>query len=313
MGLRVYHIMIPIKVEKKGVIIDVSIFKNKKDGNNINGPSFIKVPEFVSNPLGKYYMYFGHHNGKYIRMAYSEEDILGPYILYNEGKGVLSLENTPGHDHISSPDAVIDEQNKRFILYYHCPYKNKNGKSPQSTFIAHSKDGLHFESTNINISFPYFRHFEYKNEIYGIAMNNFVGSILYKHNNGEFIEYGELLPKSRHTCVLNYNDKLYIFYSTVGDCPEHICVCELEITENIHIVKNNRTVVYPEFEFEHANLSPIPSKYGAEYGKINQLRDPYAYVENEQIYLFHTVCGEKGIALCNIQFQTETENESGIS
>ena len=306
--------MIPIKVEKKGVIIDHSIFKNKKDGNNINGPSFIKVPEFVCNPLGKYYMYFGHHNGKYIRMAYSEENIMGPYILFNEGKGVLSLENTPGHGHISSPDVVIDEKNKNFILYYHCPYKNKNGKSPQTTFIAHSKDGLHFESTNIKISFPYFRHFEYKNEIYGIAMNNFVGSILYKHNNGVFIEYGKLLPKSRHTCGLNYNEKVYIFYSTIGDCPEHIYVCEIDIIEqNNIIVKNKRTLVYPDFEFEHANLSPMPSKYGSEYEKINQLRDPYTYVENELIYLFHTVCGEKGIALCNIQFQTETETESGIS
>jgi hypothetical protein len=306
--------MISIQVEKKGVIIDNSIFKNKTDGNNINGPSFIKVPEFVSNPLGKYYMYFGHHRGKYIRMAYSEEHIMGPYFLYNEGKGVLSLENTPGHDHISSPDVVIDEQNKRFTLYYHCPYKNTNGKSPQSTFIAHSKDGLHFESTNINISFPYFRRFEYKHEIYGIALNNFVGSIIYKYINGVFVEYGELLPKSRHSCALTYNEKLYVFYSIVGDCPEHICVCEIDIVEQNNIlVKKNRTLVYPEFEFEHANLTSIPSKYGAEYEKINQLRDPCVYVENDQFYLFYTVCGEKGIALCNIQFHTETETESGTS
>lgn len=302
--------MIPIKVEKKGVIIDDSIFRNKTDGNNINGPSFIKVPEFVSNPLGKYYIYFGHHNGKYIRMAYSEEHMMGPYLLYNEGKGVLCLENTPGYNHISSPDVVIDEQNKRFILYYHCPYNN--GKAPQSTFIAYSKDGLHFESTNINISFPYFRHFEYKNEIYGIALNDRSRSVLYKHINGEFVEYEKIIPikNTRHSCALTYNDKLYIFYSVVGDCPEHICVCELEIIENTPIVKKNRTLVYPEFEYEHANLTPIPSKYGAEYNKINQLRDPYVYVENEQFYLFYTVCGEKGIALCEILFHIETETET---
>ena len=28
---------------------------------NINGPSVIKVPEWVKNPLGKYYMYFGQY------------------------------------------------------------------------------------------------------------------------------------------------------------------------------------------------------------------------------------------------------------
>ena len=41
------------------------------DGNNINGPSLIKVPDWVENPLGEYYLYFAHHSGKYIRMAYS--------------------------------------------------------------------------------------------------------------------------------------------------------------------------------------------------------------------------------------------------
>ena len=27
------------------------------EGNNINGPSLIKVPDWIINPLGKYYLY----------------------------------------------------------------------------------------------------------------------------------------------------------------------------------------------------------------------------------------------------------------
>ena len=30
---------------------------------NINGPSLIKVPHWMENPLGKYYLYFAHHKG----------------------------------------------------------------------------------------------------------------------------------------------------------------------------------------------------------------------------------------------------------
>ena len=33
------------------------------DGANINGPSLIKVPDWVSDRLGAYYLYFAHHTG----------------------------------------------------------------------------------------------------------------------------------------------------------------------------------------------------------------------------------------------------------
>jgi hypothetical protein len=41
------------------------------DADSINGPSLIRVPPWVKNPLGKYYLYFAHHAGKYIRFAYA--------------------------------------------------------------------------------------------------------------------------------------------------------------------------------------------------------------------------------------------------
>ena len=42
------------------------------DGDNINGPSLIRVPSWLPNPLGAYYLYFAHHGGKYIRLAYAD-------------------------------------------------------------------------------------------------------------------------------------------------------------------------------------------------------------------------------------------------
>ena len=39
---------------------------------NINGPSMIRVPSWIEQPLGKYYLYFSHHKGEFIRMAYAD-------------------------------------------------------------------------------------------------------------------------------------------------------------------------------------------------------------------------------------------------
>ena len=42
-------------------------------GENIQGPSVIKVPEWVEDPLGEYYLYFADHKGLYIRLAYAND------------------------------------------------------------------------------------------------------------------------------------------------------------------------------------------------------------------------------------------------
>ncbi len=57
-------------------------------GTNINGPSVIRVPDWVEDPLGKYYLYFAHHKGKGIRLAYADAAD-GPYTVYEPG--ALSL------------------------------------------------------------------------------------------------------------------------------------------------------------------------------------------------------------------------------
>ena len=50
---------------------------------NINGPSLIKVPDWVDNKLGKYYLYFAHHKGAFIRLAYADT-LTGPWTMSDE-------------------------------------------------------------------------------------------------------------------------------------------------------------------------------------------------------------------------------------
>lgn len=304
-------------VEKINIIIDKQIFQEcnlSDDGDNINGPSIIKVPDFIKNPLGKYYCYFADHGGKYIRMAYSNQ-ITGPYKLYKNG--VLHLDNIPGFNHLASPDVHIEE--KKLCMYYHCPYKN--GKTSQSTFCSYSNDGLTFISDNINIIHPYFRKFNYKNNLYGLAMKtvdcNTISyqmkeegclsvTVIMKQINNTWKEVCEILPWSRHTCILTINNKNYIFFSSVNDIPEHIKMGELLIDEknNTYNIINIKSIIKPELFYENHNEPLNKSKYGSSSDFVRQLRDPYVIKDNEEFYILYTVCGEKGIAIgkLNLQF-----------
>ena len=53
-------------------------------GDNVNGPSIIRVPSWIPHPLGRYYAYFGHHKGQFIRLAYADA-ITGPWKIYEPG------------------------------------------------------------------------------------------------------------------------------------------------------------------------------------------------------------------------------------
>ena len=74
-------------VVRHGVMISEKMLPNE-DGRNINGPTVIKAPSWLKNAPGKYLMYFSHHTGSYIRMAYADK-LTGPWKIY-EG-GVMDL------------------------------------------------------------------------------------------------------------------------------------------------------------------------------------------------------------------------------
>ncbi|MCP5080996.1 MAG: hypothetical protein GY948_04790, partial [Alphaproteobacteria bacterium] len=61
-------------------------------GTNINGPSLIRTPDWVADPLGHYMLYFADHRGIYIRLAYADRPE-GPYAVHSPG--CLDLSATP--------------------------------------------------------------------------------------------------------------------------------------------------------------------------------------------------------------------------
>ena len=46
-------------------------------GANLDGPSLLRVPDWASDPRGRYYLCFAHRQGTFIRMAYAD-DVRGP-------------------------------------------------------------------------------------------------------------------------------------------------------------------------------------------------------------------------------------------
>ena len=110
------------------------------DGTNINGPTCIKVPSWCENKIAKYYLYFAHHSGQNIRMCYAN-DLYGEWTHWKGG--VIRIDDmSDAHHHIASPEIYINSKDQLIYLYFHAPSRSKN---EQWSFLALSKDGIHFD------------------------------------------------------------------------------------------------------------------------------------------------------------------------
>ncbi|MDR2765244.1 MAG: hypothetical protein LBB90_09485 [Tannerella sp.] len=292
------------------------------DGDDINGPSLIKVPDWIPDKLGKYYLYFAHHKGKYIRLAYAD-DLRGPWKIYTPG--TLQITETVGISsplpadesqrrdgaetandavqHIASPDVHVDEAKREIVMFFHTP-SVYNGRLGQYSFRAASSDGIHFKADSTVLGDCYFRVFERKGNHYAIART---GTLYRSTDGGHSFETGHnpfehIQTKEnflRHAAVRVHNDKLFVFYSRIGDTPERILLSEINLTDDWKdwIAEQPVDVVQPEKDYEGADLPLTTSRAGLFWGKVRELRDPAIYVEENKWYLLYSVAGESGIAI----------------
>lgn len=260
-------------------------------GENINGPSVIKVPKWVENPLGKYYMYFAHHHGKYIRLAYADNPT-GSWVIYKPG--VLHLNETAAVGHIASPDIIIDENTKTIKMYFH-------GKLPnsklQKTFLSTSKNGLNFTASDTILGSSYFRNFNYKGSYYALVSGTF-----YRSSDGikPFEKGAQILPKIRHSAVTLVGDNLVVFYSQKGDAPERILKMVINLSEGSWKTWKpgiQEELLKSETTYEGVDLPIKESVNGFARTRLHELRDPAILVDKSAIYLYYSVAGESGIAV----------------
>lgn len=301
-------------------------------GENIQGPSLIKVPDWVPNPLGKYYLYFADHKGQYIRLAYADK-LLGPWQIHPTGSlkiedSHFAVQRPPiseerlaelvaarvasgvkvSHDyakeltepHIASPDVHADTDNQQIIMYYH----GLEDAGFQHSRVAVSNDGIHFTAFEENIGRSYFRRFDYRNYTYAIAMP---GQIYRSRNPINSFEEGPRLfePNMRHSAVLVDEDTLFVFWTRVGDAPESILLSTVDLAGDWLDWRSSgeKMLLKPELPWEGADAPIEPSVRSTAYGKVNQLRDPSLFVEDGIVYLLYAVAGESGIALARVDFK----------
>ncbi len=269
-----------------------------KMGDNINGPSLIRVPDWVDSRLGLYYLYFSHHDGSYIRLAYAD-DLLGPWKTYVEG--VLPIAQSHFAGHVASPDVHVIEESHEIRMYYHGANLPTGQRAEQATRVAISTDGLHFEARPELLGRPYFRVFKWRDYFYALAMPGH----FYRSGDGltDFTEGPTLFTSNmRHTALKLDGNILSVFYTNAGDCPERILLSTIDLLPDWMewTAAEPVVVLKPERDYEGGNLPKVPSKRGQAIEPVCQLRDPAIFREGGRTYLLYSVAGERGIAIAQI-------------
>ena len=270
-------------------------------GDNINGPSLIRVPDWLTDPLGKYYLYFGHHDGRYIRLAYADR-LAGPWQMYEPG--VLPLEASQFAGHLASPDVLVDNQARQLRLYYHGADTPTGEDSPQYTRVALSTDGISFSSRKEILGRPYMRTVPFDGGYLSIAMPG----IFYRSGDGltSFEEgINPFPPNMRHAALMWRQKKLIVFYSNIGDRPERLLVCGIDARKDWRDWKPDTAieVLRPELDYEGAGLELKPSSRGMANVPENAIRDPAIFEEAGETYLLYSTAGESGIGMARIHFE----------
>lgn len=266
-------------------------------GNNINGPSLIAAPPWLEAPLGRYYLYFAHHDGHYIRLAYADE-LTGPWWIHEPG--VLPLDRSGFAGHIASPDVHVDPDERRVRMYFHGS-DEPTGRGEQWTRVATSPDGLSFDVSSQNLGEPYFRVIGWNNEFLALAMPG----VFYRSADGiGGFERGPTLfdADMRHSALLIDDDVLHVFFTQVGDTPERILLSRIDLRDDWMQWREgpSEVLLEPEFDYEGATAPLRPSVRGIVKGPVRELRDPAVFTEAGSRYLLYTVAGESGIALARL-------------
>jgi hypothetical protein len=298
------------------------------DGDNINGPTLVRMPDWVGGRLGAYHLYFAHHNGTYIRLAYADQ-LEGPWRIHEPG--TLRLEDAPGCEfHIASPDVHVDDERREIRMYFHGPARGISEWPRQRSFVALSHDGIRFQASDERLGLPYLRAFQWDDAWYAMAQRG----VLYRSRDGlhafeqgpspfprlvprrmldkqvrravhkmgvrnEWSRQRVIPPPSRHVAVHLSDSELSVYYSNIGDAPERILRSTISLggTWDTWTTTAPTEALRPETVWEGASLPMHRSHEGAARAPEHAVRDPAVFVENGRTYLLYSVAGESGIAI----------------
>lgn len=289
----------------------------------------MRVPAWIGHPLGRYYVYFAHHQGRFIRMAYAD-DLRGPWKIYEPG--VLDVKDTafnrpqpdprPYYTHVASPEVVVDEPNKRIVMQVHGWFTDgkrwpddpkeaaewvQENRYGQYTQTVVSNDGLHFTiQPGITVTTSYSRLFRWRNTWYSMGRLGVLGranNLLARFEAGPNpFDEGKWAGRVRHAAPVVRGDTVYVFFSGIGDAPERILLSTIVLTPDWSLWRASRPVevLRPQAAYECTDIPIKASKAGEAEGPEHALRDPGVIEDNGRVILFYSYCGEQGIAAADV-------------
>ncbi|MDX1384392.1 MAG: hypothetical protein R3190_12145 [Thermoanaerobaculia bacterium] len=299
-------------------------------GHNVQGPSLIRVPHWLPSPLGRYYLYFADHKGAYIRLAFADA-LEGPWRIHAPGtlrleqshfpvkrvaiparidtadprwtqsaEGVPTPIDSATLPHIASPDVHVREDRREIVMYFH----GLAGFRSQHSRVATSRNGIDFTARRPAIARSYLRMLRHDGRWYGLAMPGY----LYRSPDGleDFEEGPQLFPDTmRHAALLKRGRRLFVFWTRVGDSPEHILLSTVELDGDWSTWRAGepQSVLRPEEPWEGGDLPLAPSVRDAINVRVRQLRDPAVFQEDGRTYLLYAVAGEAGIAIARLDLE----------
>lgn len=300
-------------------------------GHNIQGPSLIAAPRWITDPLGAYYLYFADHKGSYIRLATADE-LTGPWRVYVPGALQLGDSGFPTEPpaateaeladladryrshfgptysidellvdaitpHIASPDVWVDTDNERVVMWFH----GLDSLNTQLTRVATSTNGIDFVAQPQPLTPSYLRMFRWREQWFGMTMP---GQFWRTPTGFDDFEKGPMLfePNMRHAALWVEGDTLHVLWTRVGDSPESILHTPVQLTSDWMKWKQGQEtlILSPATEWEGSELPCEPSRRSTAPGRVNQLRDPAVFYEAGRLYLLYAGAGESAIGLAEL-------------
>ncbi len=109
---------------------------------------------------------------------------------------------------------------------------------------------------------------------------------------------------SRGSALLKRDDTLFVFWTQIGEAPEHIKVSTIDLSADWMAWSETDAVevLRPELDWEGADAPLEPSVGSTAYGRVNQLRDPAIFEDaaGGRVFLLYAVAGESGIAIAEV-------------
>ncbi|MFK7945898.1 MAG: hypothetical protein AB8B85_23725 [Paracoccaceae bacterium] len=281
-------------------------------GDNINGPSVVERPDWAPGP-GRLMLYFAHHKGQHIRLAFAERPT-GPWQICRPG--VLPLADTPLaltrpdtpqpawargqntdglYPHLASPDVWIDDDARHFRMLFHGLAEH----GEQVSYQASSPDGLHWKVDGPPIAETYLRRFICRDKTYAMARLG----ILMRETPEGWETGAQAIPGSpRHVAVLVRGEVLSVFFTRIGDMPERLMHAALDLSPPWPDWQagSETELLRPELDWEGAREPLRPSSVGA-VDFAHELRDPEVFEFEGKTYLVYSGAGEAALGIAELR------------